>query len=185
MFVHKIDDEIYLKLIEVQDAEHVFQLTNKSRKYLKEWLPWLDTMVTVKDTKKFIKFTLKGYSENKSMNTVILYKGEIVGIAGFNEIDWSNRIAYIGYWLGEGYQGKGIMTRVAAGLTNYAFEELHLNRVDIRAAVTNVKSRAIPERLGFTYEGCIREAEWLYNHYVDHAVYGMLASEWVKSQSTN
>ena len=40
------------------------------------------------------------------------------------------------------------------------------------------KSLAIPERLGFTKEGTIRAAEWLYDHYVDHVAYGMLASEW-------
>ena len=36
---------------------------------------------------------LKGYAENKSMNTVILFNGEISGIAGFNSINWSNYIA--------------------------------------------------------------------------------------------
>ncbi|WP_242967796.1 GNAT family N-acetyltransferase [Tepidibacter mesophilus] len=42
----------------------------------------------------------------------------------------------------------------------------------------NVKSRAIPQRLGFKNEGVLREAEWLYNHYVSHVVYGMLDNEW-------
>lgn len=58
------------------------------------------------------------------------------------------------------------------------FNELKLNRVDIRAAEENIKSRAIPERLGFVCEGQIRQAEWLYDHYVNHIVYGMMAAEW-------
>ncbi|HVJ50737.1 hypothetical protein [Desulfitobacterium sp.] len=37
----------------------------------------------------------------------------------------------------------------------------------------------IPERLGFVKEAMIREAEWLYDHFVDHAVYGVLAREWL------
>ena len=74
------------------------------------------------------------------------------------------------------------MTKVAKALTDYAFTHLKLNKVEIRAAVENKKSRSIPERLGFVYEGTLRQAEWLYDHYVDHAVYGMLADEWkVKS----
>jgi ribosomal-protein-serine acetyltransferase len=101
-----------------------------------------------------------------------------VGVAGFNSINWSNKTAYIGYWLGEGFQGNGIMTKVAKALTDYAFIELGLNKVEIRAAVENKKSRSIPERLGFKNEGCIRQAEWLYDHYVDHVVYGILADEW-------
>ena len=54
-----------------------------------------------------------------------------------------------------------------------------LNRIEIRCATQNVRSRAIPERLGFKEEGLIRDAEWLYDHYVDHIVYGMLESDWV------
>lgn len=135
---------------------------------------WLDTTTTVDDTKGFIQMCLKGYAENKSVNTVILFKGEVVGVAGFNEIDWSNNTAYIGYWLGAEYQGNGTMTKTAKALTEYAISELKLNRVEIRAAAENRKSRGIPERLGFVNEGRIRQAGWLYDHYVDHIVYGIL-----------
>ncbi|SDZ56230.1 ribosomal-protein-serine acetyltransferase [Evansella caseinilytica] len=178
MFVYKIDDEVSLKLIDQQDAECVFALTDQSRDSLKEWLPWLDVNKTLEDTRSFIASSMKNYAEQKSLNTVIVYKGEAAGVAGFNETDWVNKVAYIGYWLGNDYQGRGIMTRAAAGLTTYAFEVLKMNRVDIRAAEGNKKSRAIPERLGFREEGRIRQAEWLYDHYVDHIVYGMLKKDW-------
>ncbi|MOA59632.1 putative ribosomal N-acetyltransferase YdaF [compost metagenome] len=70
------------------------------------------------------------------------------------------------------------MTKVCEALTEYALVELDLNKVDIRAAERNFRSRSIPERLNFTQEGTIRKAEWLYDHYVDHVVYGMLKEEW-------
>ncbi|MFJ7974671.1 GNAT family N-acetyltransferase [Peribacillus sp. JNUCC 23] len=180
MFVHKIDEDLSLKLMDIRDGEKVFELTNNSREYLREWLPWLNTTTKLEETIEFIKITLKGFAENKSLNTVILFKGTIVGVAGYNSINWSNKTAYIGYWLGEEYQGNGIMTKVAKALTDYAFTELNLNKVEIRAAVGNKKSRSIPERLNFVNEGSIRQAEWLYDHYVDHAVYGVLAEEWIK-----
>ncbi|MEC0276957.1 GNAT family N-acetyltransferase, partial [Peribacillus frigoritolerans] len=69
---------------------------------------------------------------------------------------------------------------VAKALTDYAFIELKLDKVEIRVAEENKKSRGIPERLGFINEGCIRQAEWLYDHYVDHIVYGMLTKDWNK-----
>lgn len=180
MFLLKIDEEVSLKLVELKDAERVFELTDYSREYLREWLPWLDMTTSIEDTKGFIKSCRQGYAENNSMTTFILFKGEIVGTAGYNKIDWTNKIAYIGYWLGKDYQGNGIMTKVAKVLTDYAFHELGLNKVSISAAVENKKSRSIPERLGFVNEGCIRQAEWLYDHYVDHMVYGMLARDWDK-----
>ncbi|SOC23419.1 ribosomal-protein-serine acetyltransferase [Ureibacillus xyleni] len=183
MFLYKIDDNLSLKLIELNDAEKVLKLIDASRLYLKEWLSWLDSNKTIEDTKAYIQGCLKGFAENNSLDTVILYNEKIVGVAGFTNINWSNKTATIGYWLGEDYQGKGIMTNVAKALTNYAFTHLKLNKVEIRAAVENLKSRGIPERLGFVYEGTIRQAEWLYDHYVDHAVYGILAGEWTQKST--
>jgi len=63
-------------------------------------------------------------------------------------------------------------------MLDHAFGELRLNRVEVFCATDNVKSRAIPERLGFKQEDVIRQAEWLTDHYVDHAVYSILAEEW-------
>ncbi|MNS61051.1 putative ribosomal N-acetyltransferase YdaF [compost metagenome] len=89
-----------------------------------------------------------------------------------------NRKASIGYWLGSAYQGKGLMTKSCKALIDYSFAELGLNRIEIRAGVGNQKSRSIPERLGFTEEGVIRQAELNEDRYIDHVVYGILASEW-------
>ena len=180
MFTYQIDEELSLKLVSLQDAPRIFELTEQSRSYLREWLPWLDATNVVSDTENYVKFSMKLYGENKGLNAAILYRGEIVGIAGFNQLNWANKTAYIGYWLGQSYQGHGIMTRVAKGLTNLAFNEFNMNKVEIRAAIGNQKSRSVPERLGYVYEGTIRSAEWLYDHYVDHAVYGILKDEWEK-----
>ncbi|MCQ2010301.1 GNAT family N-acetyltransferase [Sporolactobacillus sp. STSJ-5] len=178
MFLHKIDNEISLKLIDLGDAERIFEMTDKSRDHLREWLPWLDMTRTVNDTRAFIQGAQRGYGENRSLTTVILFNGATAGVIGFNELNMMNKTAQIGYWLGAGYQGKGLMTRAAAAMTDYAFNELGMHKVEIRAASGNKKSRAVPERLEFKQEGCIRQAEWLYDHYVDHVVYGILDSEW-------
>ncbi|WP_197139982.1 GNAT family N-acetyltransferase [Lysinibacillus sphaericus] len=173
-----INPELSLRTIELEDAKAVFALTDASRAYLREWLPWLDFTKEIADTTAYIEGCIKGHEAKSSLSLVIIFRSEIVGVAGFNTINHSNKIAAIGYWLSEGAQGHGIMSQTVLALLQYAFEDLQLNKVEIRAAVGNTKSRAIPERLGFTKEGTIREAEWLYDHYVDHVAYGMLAGEW-------
>ena len=65
-----------------------------------------------------------------------------------------------------------MMTDACRALIDTLFSEYDLNRIEIRAAVQNVKSQAIPERLGFTKEGCLRQCEWL------HFVYGLLKEEY-------
>ena len=96
---------------------------------------------------------------------------------GCHGIDRPNRSTSIGYWLDASHQGRGIMTTSCRVIINHAFRNLELHRVVIRCATENHRSRAIPERLGFTLEGVDRQAEWLYDHFVDLARYGLLRTD--------
>ncbi len=175
-----IDDKTTLKILDLQDTNELFILTDQSKELLREWLPFIERNKTLADTEAFIKSTMNQFSVNNGFQAGIWHDGKIVGVIGFHKIDWINKSTSIGYWLGKGYEGSGLMTKSVRALVNYAFCELKLNRVEIRVAEKNRKSRAIPERLCFVKEGCIRQDEWLYDHYVDHIVYGMLAEDWNK-----
>lgn len=175
---HNVTEDIQLTRLELSHAEDLFKLTDRNRSALREWLPWLDGTTSVENTNEFIRSTLTPSPDNTGMNLAIMYKGKIAGTIGIHNIDIVNRKTSIGYWLGEEYQGHGIMTICCKALIDYLFNELSLNRVEIRAAEWNGKSRAIPERLGFIQEGIVRQSEWLYDHYVDHVVYGMLQEDW-------
>ncbi len=96
----------------------------------------------------------------------------------YNYLDWNNRKTEIGFWLGESFQGKGLVTKSCGVMIDYAFNELKLNRVEMRCGVENTKSRKIPAKLGFREEGIIRQAERLHDHFVDFVIYGLFASEW-------
>lgn len=177
-FVLRIDNNIELELLNRGHAEEIFELIESNREYLRKWLPWLDSNKYLQNTIDFIKHTDIQFKENTGLHLVIRYKGKLAGAIGFHRVDWNNHSTSIGYWLAEAYQGKGLMTKSCRSLIDYAFGNLGLNRVEIRCAVENSKSRAIPENLGFREEGILREAEWLYDHYVDHVVYAMLREEW-------
>ncbi|KHF38568.1 GNAT family N-acetyltransferase [Halalkalibacter okhensis] len=174
MFTYKLNDDTQLRLLEPRHAEALFLLTDGSRNYLREWLPWVDYTKNINDSKNFIEGTLKQFSSNNGFQAGIWYKGELVGVVGLHSVNWANKSTSIGYWLGEGFQGKGLMTEACRAVIDYCFHELGLNRIEIRAATGNQKSQAIPERLGFEKEGCLKSSEFLYDRYVDHYVYGLI-----------
>jgi ribosomal-protein-serine acetyltransferase len=70
------------------------------------------------------------------------------------------------------------MTAAVRLLVDHALTEWQLNRVEIRVAVENLRSRAIPERLGFSQEGTLRKADLVDGRYLDSVVYSMLAVDW-------
>ncbi|GIP21633.1 GNAT family N-acetyltransferase [Paenibacillus sp. J22TS3] len=178
MFKYTIDDDLSLKLLEPRDAARLFELTVLDREMLGEWLPWVAFTREAGDTENFIRSQLEVYAKGLGVYCGLVYQGQIAGCISLKDLNLPNRKVSIGYWLGSEYQGKGLITKACRALINYSFQELELNRVEIRAAVDNKKSRAVPERLGFTQEGVIRASELIGDRYVDHVVYGMLAGEW-------
>lgn len=178
MLSQPLSDELSLELLEPRHAEALSRAVDRSRAYLRQWLPWVDSNRSSDDALDFIRRTQKQFGENNGFQTALVVDGEVAGLIGHIEIVWQHRATALGYWLTEAHQGRGYMTLACHAYLDHAFGQLGLNRVEIRAATENRRSRAIPERLGFQLEGVVREAEWLYDHYVDHAVYGLLAREW-------
>ena len=179
MFTYKVNNEISLKLVMPSDAQDVFDMIDRNREHLREWLGWVDISTDISVTYQMIDINLRKFANHEALDTAIVYNGKIVGKVSINAINLANKTAQIGYMLDEKYEGRGIMTRAVKAMTDIALFEYDLHKVEIWAAEGNAKSRAIPERLGFVQEGIIRSAEWLYDHYVDHVVYGVLRREWL------
>lgn len=178
MFTLKVDHEIELQLFQRHHALQLYQLVEENREHLRKWLPWVDSMVSPYDFEAVIPVWLNQIAENSAYNLGIVYKGELVGSIGLHQIDWYNKMASIGYYLAKKAEGHGIITRTVQAVINYAFFALGLNRIEIRCGVQNLKSRAIPERLGFVKEGIIRDGEHLNGYFHDLIIYSMLAREW-------
>lgn len=184
MFLCRIDPDIELRLWEQRHADELFAVVDANRAHLRRWLPWVDAAKEVASTRDFIKTALEQFARNDGFHAGTWLDGRIVGGIGLHAMNLPNRSTSIGYWLAETAQGRGVMTRSCRALVDHLFGELKLNRVEIRCAVGNDRSCAVPRRLGFRQEGILRQAEWLYDHFVDHVVWGMLAEDW-RSQNAS
>jgi ribosomal-protein-serine acetyltransferase len=177
-FAWRVDNDIEIRIHDPRYAAAIFALTDANRAYLRRWMPWLDGSRDVNDTLAFIKSSLDQYANGDGFQGGVWYQGELVGALGYHYLDFTGRQTEIGYWLAEAYTGRGIMTRCVRAMTDYALTNLKLNRVEIQCAVENTPSCAIPERLGYTLEGIVRDGEWLYDHFHDLKLYAMLAQDW-------
>ena len=177
MHTTSLDERTYLRLPEESDAEEIYAVVSANRAYLSRWMPWAPNQ-TLEATLEFIRASRKQVADNQGFQTLIVQDGAIVGVLGVHSIDWENRSTTVGYWIAEEAQGRGTVTRAVAALVDHALRVWRLNRVEIRAAVDNERSRAVPRRLGFVEEGVHRQSERLRDRYVDHVVYAMLAEDW-------
>lgn len=183
MFSFQIDDNLRLALPESRHADEIVRLVQLNMEHLKPWMPWAVDDYSEEHARQWIRRTLDEFAKDGRFNALILLDEKMIGTIGFHDLDTANRHAAIGYWVDKGYEGRGIITRCCRVLIDYLFDTMKLNRVQINCNVENGKSRAIPERLGFTLEGVLRQMELVDGRFGDWAVYGLLREEWQKTES--
>lgn len=173
MFESQITDDLRLHLLNDSCVPDYVRLVRENFDYLVQWLDWPRFCVTSEDFSKFVIDSVESYRAGNSMNCAIRYKGALAGVAGFNKIDRKLRRVEIGFWIGAGFQGNGIVTEICRFLTSYTFETLQLDVVQISVAEENVRSRAVCERLGMKLEGIISNEERIGDNVLNHAVYSL------------
>ncbi|MCZ6871779.1 MAG: GNAT family N-acetyltransferase [Pseudomonadales bacterium] len=173
----RVSREVTLRAPVEEDAVAIYRTVDANRERLRRWLPWLDQNASVDDSRAFVENCTRARLAKESATWLIDYKGRLAGVISINELKWQNRTCEIGYWIADEFEGKGVVSACVTALVDLAFTQLALHRVEIRAATDNERSRAIPERLGFTYEGTTRDSEWLYDHFESLVIYSLLSTD--------
>jgi ribosomal-protein-serine acetyltransferase len=173
-----VDDVTALYPIDQQDAGELFQRLDANRAHLRRWHPWVDIMRSTGDVEKGIAAWQMLMADRRGFFFGVRHANRLCGMLNHQTLDCANRWSALSFWLEAGHQGRGIMTAACRTLITHGFETLKLNRVTIECATQNERSRAIPERLGFRLEGVVRGIELLQGRFVDHAMYGLLRTEW-------
>ena len=177
MFHLTVNEDIELRLFAEKDADTILEIVKDNYEHLRPFLHWVTEDYSLESALEFIGQTQGAFADNTSQNYGIFYNEKLVGAISFVTFNWENKRTEIGYWIAGNYEGKGIITEACKALITYAFEELELNRIEIRCATENTRSRAIPERLNFKLDGVLRQSEWRHTRFLDMAIYSMLAEE--------
>ncbi|MFX1595834.1 MAG: GNAT family N-acetyltransferase [Promethearchaeota archaeon] len=138
---------------------------------------------TVEDQKERFDRASERFPEDISFEIWHIKDNRPIGITGLNHIDWINSWANANLIIGEpDYWGKDIATEATELLVEYAFNELNLHKLQGGAAVQNIGSWTVAEKIGFEFEG-IREHEmYVDGKYVDNKTYRLLKEDWMKKK---
>lgn len=171
-----IDGPAILRTLTLEDAEVVFRAVDENRDRLRPYMPWEQTTNSSADVRAFIERSLASPTDREANG---IWVGEdYAGSVGLR-VDAAMRAGELGYWNVRGFEGQGLITNACRRLIEYGFTERGLHRIEIQAAADNHRSRAVAERLGFTFEASIRDG---HRHpdgtFVDQVVYGLLEHEW-------
>lgn len=185
MFTYDLGNGAELRMLENRDAADFLKMVAENREFFGEWLGWAKRIQTVEDAKRFIQRGTDRYTEDKLPWIGIWQDGRMAGGTLFFPLEPMIQATKIGYWLAQWANGRGLMTRALRPILSHVFDDLKLNRVGLEAEPGNLKSKAVAERLGFTYEGIRRDGWRNDDGFVDIAVYSMLAADWKEKRHEN
>ncbi len=172
-----LGDGAELRAFTSENMEELFAVVDSERERLLEWLPWVDLVHSVDDERTWLA-TVQEHERDLEGNGIFV-RGRIAGGIGLFGVDPFGVAGEIGYWLAAAYEGRGLITLACRALIDLGFGQMGLHRIYIRAAVENARSRAVPERLGFTEEGIHRQEGKGRGGFQDLVVYGLLEDEWL------
>ncbi len=139
------------------------------------WMPWCHRDYTIRDSHEWLERCEAAWpSGTEYAFAMIDPRGRLVGSAGINQINRVNNFANLGYWVRETEQGKGYAVEGARLVAGFAFRTLHLGRVEIVAAVDNIASRSVAERVGATFECIARNRVVVRDVAMSAAIYSLV-----------
>jgi ribosomal-protein-serine acetyltransferase len=154
-------DRLKIRLPLPGDGAYVYDAVTESQEELKVWLPFANGEQTKEDAEISVRQSYANFILRSDLRLHIFHKetGKFIGSTGLHRMDWQVRRFEIGYWIRTKETQKGYMVEAIKGLTQFAFDHLEANRVEIRCDELNERSKKIPEKLGYTLEGILRNED--------------------------
>jgi ribosomal-protein-serine acetyltransferase len=153
-----LGDGAELRALEPWQAAEFADHVERARAHLAPWLPWATTVVDEASARAF----LQRYAEERARDGGRVYGiwlgGELAGGTLFRVFDTRFGVCEVGVWLAPQAEGRGLITRAARRMIEWAVRERGMARVEWRCVPTNERSIAVAKRLGMTRDGVLREA---------------------------
>ncbi|PGZ94936.1 GNAT family N-acetyltransferase [Bacillus pseudomycoides] len=128
---------------------------------LKAWLPFAQNIPAVEETEINLREAHIKFLKRESFRFLIFHKdtNDFIGTVSLQGINWDIPKCEIGYWINTTFSGNGYMVEAVKELTDFGLNQIQFKRIEIRCESTNLKSRSIPEKLGFELEGILKNED--------------------------
>jgi len=174
-----VEGPLLLRPFREGDASALYEAVRESISEVSPWLPWCHENYSIQESREFIgsrELASQG-GEWYSFGIFETDSGKFQGGAGINFINRVHQMANLGYWVRTGAAGRGIATRATRLAARFGFEQLGLRRIEIVAAVGNVPSQRVAEKVGARREGVLRNRLLIRGESLDAVLFSLVPED--------
>ncbi|MFC0005039.1 GNAT family N-acetyltransferase [Micromonospora siamensis] len=178
MFSIALTEGAELRPLEPWQAEEYLAHMDRARAAVDPWIPWASRATDVESARAILQRFADLAARDAGRLYGIWLDGTLVGGTMFVSFDAAAGTCELGCWLEPAGQGRGLITRAAGHLVDWAVRVRGIHRVEWHCRPENVASSNVARRLGMRRDGVLRE-EFLHQgvrH--DTEVWSLLAREW-------
>ncbi len=172
--VINVNEKITLHSIHERYVDELFALVVRNKTWLQKAMEWPQYVTSREDGLKNAQGNYILHHRGYAKMFLIYLDKRMVGVISFNQIEPTNKTAYLGYWLDEGAQGQGIISQALEAMVAKYSSEGVVRRFVIKCILTNEASNKVAQRSGFAFEGCLRQAEFLNGEFHDQNIYARI-----------
>lgn len=169
-----VNDALSLHSVNESYAQALYEMVERNKAALQQAMDWPQYVKSAEDTRKTIQGNYLLHHRGYAKMFMILEHDALIGVVSFNQIEPTNKTAYIGYWLDEARQGRGLLSQALQALMRWYAEKGEVRRFVIKCRVANEPSNRVARRNGFTLEGRLKEAEYLNGVFHDQNLYARI-----------
>ncbi|WP_035858880.1 GNAT family N-acetyltransferase [Cryptosporangium arvum] len=178
MFATPLGDGAELRPLEPWHSDQLLANVDRGRESIGRWIRLADAVTDPASAKAF----LQDYAEKAAADTGRIYgiwlHDELVGGVLFRVMDVPRGYAEAGCWLQPSATGRGLVTRAARTIIDWAIDERGIHRVEWQVSSGNDASIAVAKRLGMQRDGVLREHYLFHGRRDDIEIWSVLAHEW-------
>ncbi|WP_434599668.1 GNAT family N-acetyltransferase [Streptomyces sp. A5-4] len=172
------DDGAELRPLEPWQAEEFLAHLDRGREFIGQHNALPDVVTDLASSRAF----LQAYAEKAASDTGRMYgiraDGRLVGAVLLRKMDVEQGVAEVGCWLEPAAVGKGLVTRAARVIIDWAVGERGIHRVEWWVSSANRPSIAVARRLGMAKDGVLRESYLYRGKRHDEEIWSVLAPDW-------
>lgn len=148
-----------------------------------------DAHTTIEETRSTIAHMKTAYETRKGLNWAVTLDGDedetAIGSLSFHQFACKFKRVEVGYVINRAYWGQGIASEAVRAMLDFGFHDLNIHRVEAIIDDGNIASSKLLLKLGFVFEGKLRERYLLGETMMDEWMYGLLKPDWLQKASQN
>lgn len=179
MEVQLTEGPILVRTYRAQDAGALYEAARESIAEVSVWLPWSHEDYSIEESREFVTSRPEAAQGDEWYNFATFERdsGRFLGGVGLNLFNRVHQMANLGYWVRTSAAGRGVATQAARLVARFGFAQLGLHRIEILAAVDNLASQRVAEKVGALREGVLRKRLLINGESQDAVLFSLLPED--------